>query len=267
MIAYAFQAGLNVPFTLRYKKGNPLPEKVIYPCFIKPASSVSGSKKDIKKCNNTLELEQVINDAKLHQEYLFQQYVDKEFDLLLIGTRLITNNQIIIPAVFVKERWYGMGDDATMGRLTTNVEQYISLKEVEKFVQSTNYYGPFSIEFGVVNNKPFFYEINFRNDGTSHYFNALNVNVPLIWVLDAYGLDYSQQICFIDREIFFIDEFGDYLNIVTNQLSIKQWFKDFKKASVFKYYQKGDIKPFLIATPLMLLVSLYKMLKHLFNKL
>ena len=147
MITYAFQAGINVPFTFRYKKGNLIPEDVIYPCFIKPANSVLGSKKDIKKCNNNLELEQILNDYKLDQEYLVQQYIDKEFDLLLIGARLISNDKIIIPGVFIKERWYGMGDDGSMGKLTTDVEKYISLKEVKSFVQNTNYYGPFSVEF------------------------------------------------------------------------------------------------------------------------
>ena len=266
MITYAFQAGLNVPFTFRYKRGNLISENVIYPCFVKPTDSVSGSKKDIKKCNNNLELEQILNDTKPLQEYLIQQYIDKEFDLLLIGTRLMSNDKIIIPAVFVKERWYGMGDDGSMGKLTTDVEQYISLKEVVSFVQSTNYYGPFSVEFGVVNNKAYFYEINFRNDGTSHYFAGLNVNVPLIWILDAYGFDYSPHTDFKKEDYYFIDEFGDYLNIVTNHLSIRQWYKDFKRASVYKYYNKDDIKPFFFSMPYMVLLSLYKVLKHLIRK-
>lgn len=267
MLDYASSVGLDVPLTIRYSKEDQLPDNLVFPCMIKPVNSMLGSKKEMSKCVNKEEVKQAIDKAKQSKEFVIQEYIEKEYDILIIGARFFSNDKVFIPAVLKKERWYGLGDDGSMGILTTDVEKYIDIKVVETLIKKTNYYGPFSIEFGVMKQKLYFYEINFRNDGTSHYFNALNINIPYMWVLDAYGhhIDINQKLS--SKEHLFIDEFGDYLNIVTNRLPINKWYRNFRQATVFKYYYRGDLKPFLLIIPHMILLSIYKILKYLIDKI
>ena len=159
------------------------------------------------------------------------------------------------------------GDDASMGVITTDVEQFIDIDNIIEFVNSLEYYGPFSIEFGVMDGIPYFYEINMRNDGTSHYFNKANINIPYLWVLDSYGIDIEDYCDFNDEDYYFIDELGDYLNIATNNTSIKQWYKDLRSAEVYKYFNRNDLKPFFLVLPKMFLLSVYKMIKLIFKDL
>lgn len=266
MSDYASEAGLNVPITIKFKKGDSIPANIIYPNLVKPEKSITGSKKDMAICYDKEDVQNTINNSKNTEDFLIQQYIKKDFDILLIGASLY-NGDVIIPAVFKKERWYLPGDDGSMGLITTNVDKYISITEVEQFVHNLKYYGPFSIEFGVMDDIPYFYEINLRNDGTSHYFNKANINIPYLWLLDSYGIDIEEYSRFENNNYYFSDEFGDYLNIITNRLPIKEWYADLKKASVYKYFYKDDIKPFLLIMPKMILLSMYKILKLNYSKL
>lgn len=267
MNSYASKAGLNIPATFNYSKGDMFPPNINYPIIIKPSKSILGSKKDISICNNKKELIDSINKSHNTQDFLIQQYIDKDFEILLIGASLKINNKVIVPGVFKKLRWYLEGDDASMGVITTDVEQFIDIDNIIEFVNSLEYYGPFSIEFGVMDGIPYFYEINMRNDGTSHYFNKANINIPYLWVLDSYSFDIVDYCDFNDEDYYFIDELGDYLNIATNNTSIKQWYKDLRSAEVYKYFNRNDLKPFFLVLPKMFLLSVYKVIKLIFKDL
>ena len=263
---FALNAGLNVPKTIRCNRNDIPYSDIVYPCIIKPSKSVSGSKKDMAICYDKEALEIAMLNSSKTEEFLIQQYIDKEYDILLIGARLLNKDEVLIPGIFKKERWYLPGEDGSMGILSTNIKKYISLDNIKKFVRDIGYYGPFSIEFGILDKVPYFYEINLRNDGTSYYFDKLGINIPYIWSLDLYEEEITHLYNFSEKDYYFIDEFGDYLNIITSNLTAKKWFFDLRKASVFKYFSKGDIKPFLLIVPRMLLLSLYKVINLAWSK-
>lgn len=52
------------------------------------------------------------------------------------------------------------------------------MQELKVFINSIGYVGPFSVELGHSNNKNYFFEINLRNDGTSHYFYKAGIYIP-----------------------------------------------------------------------------------------
>lgn len=261
-VKIAAESGLFTPATFSYRINSEFPQNIVYPCIVKQQKSIVGAKSLLKICSNENELRSVIENSKNTSDFLIQQYIDKEYDLLLIGCRL-ANGKTWCPGIFKKERWYLNGSDGSYGIISTLVENYFSqMNEVNDFLTALNYYGPFSIEFGVFNNKPYFYEINLRNDGTSHYFHNAGVYIPYIWYLANNNALRTEHLAISGKEYTFIDEFGDMINLVTTNLPIKKWIHDFKHASTYKYFVPYDIKPFLALAPRRLASSIYKMFKY-----
>ena len=101
----------------------------------------------------------------------------------------------------------------------------------------------FSFEYGYVDGKSYFYEVNLRNDGTSHYFYQLGANIPLAFVYSCVGKDYSNIQTHVVRTGCFIDEVFDIENVFHRRITMKQWKQSMKEADVFKYYSPEDQEP------------------------
>ena len=102
----------------------------------------------------------------------------------------------------------------------------------------------FSVEYGLLDDRAYFFEINLRNDGTSHYFYQAGVNLPLAYVLSASGKDYTSVLTNITCEQWFIDEIFDVENVILGRVSKANWKKDLEQATIFKYYDKNDVVPY-----------------------
>lgn len=259
-VEIADKSGLYTPRTFSYSRGCNLPKNIKYPCLVKPQKSISGCKEAIKICKNKRELISALNKPVFTTQFLIQQYINKDYELLLIGCRL-PNGCLYIPGVFKKDRWYMEGNDASFGTISTDVSQYFSqLSEVESFINTMNFYGLFSIEFGVEKGKPYFYEINFRNDGTSHYFHKAGIYLPYIYFLSNIGCLEKKELRLKSSSYLFIDELGDFINLKSTNLSISEWFSNLREAKAYKYFSKHDILPFLLMLPRRVLATLYKMI-------
>ena len=262
MTKLAKESGLPVPQTTEYSCGESLPDNMVYPCMVKPAKSIAGSKEEMRVCNNREELYKAVSYQEKGHQLLLQQYIRKEYDLLLLGSRC-PNGKVFLSGVFKKLRWFSMGNDGSYGLITTNYEQWFNRCNIEEFLKKLNYIGPFSIEFGVEHGIPYFYEINLRNDGTSHYFDKTGFCNAYAWVMECTGheVDYNGN-----GEYWFIDEFGDFMNVVAKVITYRQWRQDKKKAVAFKYKNPNDKKPLLIIRPYMCAFVAKNALKVLKNK-
>lgn len=215
----------------------------------------------MKVCRSEEELRTAIASSHFASELLIQEYIDKEYDLLLLGCRL-QDGKVLIPGIFKKERWFMQ--DGSFGVISTQVNQYFDqLENVRRFVESLNYTGPFSIEFGVKDGKAYFYEINLRNDGTSHYFHHASVFMPYWYSLSCGGCLTPADLVYGNDEYYFIDEFGDVANLFSSDLSLLQWFKDIRRARAYKYYESNDKVPFLFLVPKQILSVGYRILKEI----
>ena len=67
------------------------------------------------------------------------------------------------------------------------------------------------------------------------------MSIPYIWVCEECGIDCSSSKS--SGEYIFIDEFGDFINVIRRKCTFSQWMKDMKHAKVFKYYYRCDNKP------------------------
>jgi len=213
--------------------------KVEYPCMVKPLNSTSGSKGDMRVCETEQELDDALTHGRNTKDFIVQQYIRNEADLLFLGLAL-PNGDVIIPAL-VKKPGVSPTGEYTHAIITTDVDTHLpERKQVENFVKNIGYCGPFSIEFGLEKDKNYFFEINLRNDGTSHYPLNAGVNIPMIWYQAVRNQPFKSEFPSVEYEM--IDEVADLRRVIGHELSLSSWLKSFLKAGTYRYYRKSDKK-------------------------
>ena len=209
-------------------------DKIKYPCFIKTINSTEGSKGDMKICRNELELKNTLSKKTYGKNYIIQDYILNEKDLLFLGV-VFGSGEIWLPAVVVKPGVSFRGE-YSHAFITTDIKKYLpEFEAVKAFIKSLRYYGPFSIEFAHEKGKNYFLEINLRNDGTSHY--PMNMGINLV---KAYIDNKSENHLEIEMEYEMIDETSDLRRVLYRELSLKRWLRSFRKAGSYRFYRKGD---------------------------
>lgn len=211
--------------------------KVEYPCMVKPLNSTAGSKGDMRVCENEAELKVALTSGKHTQEFIVQQYIRNEADLLFLGVSL-PEGKVIIPAL-VKKPGVSPTGEYTHAIITTDVTKHLpEYDAVIRFVKNLGYVGPFSIEFGLEKGKNYFFEINLRNDGTSHYPLKMGVNIPMLYYNGISGANIQSE--FESAEYEMIDEVGDLRRVLGHELTFGQWYKSFRNAGTYRFYHHID---------------------------
>ena len=257
----AEQAGIHVPESKEFYWNSSI-EGITYPCLIKPSFKVVGVHHPFKTmvCRTPDELICAQNSLDKQGTYTLQQLINKEKDILVYGCRL-EDGSIIYAGSFIKYRWANNGD-GSFGTISPDVPECINKEHLNSFMNKIEYYGLFSAEFGFENNAAWFYEFNLRNDGTSHYFyQAFHVNLPLLWVKDHLGVFTWDRIENKHNAIF-IDEINDIDNVRAGRITKSEWRKDYRKATVFKYYDRKDRKPYYYEKTKQYLRELYHKIKR-----
>lgn len=243
MTTLAEEVGILCPKSRAIKKGEDISD-IQYPCLIKPSHQKPGHYNEFKFkiCKNANALKKTLRYVRSDSEFIVQQYIPKELDLLVYGGRMWDDNTIFAGA-FIRDRWADSGS-SSHGYFTENIPQCADTSKILEFLERIDYHGLFSVEYGLLENKAYFFEINLRNDGTSHYFYQAGANIPLAYVYSSAGLDYSDIPTKVSGEKWFIDELFDVENVLLGKIKKKTWKKDMSEATVFKYYDKDDMAPY-----------------------
>lgn len=217
---------------------------VEFPCLLKPTNQTYGKYNEFKfrVCKDKKSLKNTLRFVRKDSNFILQQYIPKESVALVYGCRTL-DGKVYLAGVLEKDRFCDNGD-GSHGVLFRNFPAYIPSDLIIKFVESVDFYGLFSVEFLVYKEKAYFIEVNWRNDGTSHLFFQAGANIPLLWVMSCLGesvKDISWQVR--DRS-YFIDEIFDMDNIRRNVVSKEQWRVEREQATVFKYYDVDDLRPY-----------------------
>jgi predicted ATP-grasp superfamily ATP-dependent carboligase len=227
--------------------------RVKYPCMIKPINSTTGSKGDMRVCKDETELREALQSGLHTRDFVVQQYIEKEAELLFLGVSF-KNGEVWLPAVVVKPQISPFGE-YSHALVSTDVERYLpEMEKVRDFVRSTNYVGPFSIEFGVEHGIKYFFEINMRNDGISHYPLSAGVNIA-----EAFLKDHPLVVPKTEYEM--IIETNDLRRVLYHEISLAQWYRSIRHAGAYRYYYKGDrglIAPILLMTLQRILGKLFR---------
>ena len=237
--ALAAQHGIRTLQSMYTNSGDCDLNRVSYPCMVKPLISINGSKGDMRVCSNREELDEALTSAKHTKEFIIQQYIQNEADLLFLGIRL-PNGEVWIPSL-VKKPGVSPTGEYTNAIVTTAVPEHLpELEAVKQFVAALDYVGPFSIEFGLEKGKNYFFEINLRNDGTSHYPLASGVNIAYVYYRACKGELTEIDMHYTQGEYPMIDEVLDVRRVLSRELSFSEWWKFFRAAKAYRYYVPFD---------------------------
>ena len=214
---------------------------VVYPCMVKPLNSTTGSKCDMRICMNKEELLDALQGGKCTRDFIVQQYIANEADFLFLGIAF-ENGEVWIPAVVIKPGVSPTGE-YTHALVSTDVKRYLpEIEHVKAFVIGLGYRGPFSIEFGLEKGKKYFFEINLRNDGTSHYPMKAGVNIAATFYNSLlYGKPCQDDMNIITNcEYEMIDECGDLRRVLRREITLPSWLRSFVRAGSYRFYHQGD---------------------------
>lgn len=246
MTELAEQIGIPCPVSRRVCWDSDI-SGVEYPCLLKPSHEKPGHYNEFKFkiCKTKRQLKRALKFVRHDSEFILQQYIPAKNELLVYGSRMWDGNTVIAGAS-IKDRSNDTGA-TSHGYLIGDVPEIVDVEKIKTFVDTLDYHGLFSVEYGVYNDQAYFFEINFRNDGTSHFFYQAGANIPLAYVYSCAGLDYNLVPTKVKEKTWYIDELYDVENVVIGKISKKQWKQDMQQATSFKYYDEEDMLPYEIA--------------------
>ena len=242
MTELAMELGILCPKS-RYCQWNSNIEDVEYPCLIKPSHQKPGHYNEFKFkiCKSRSELQNTLRCVRHDSEFILQKFIQKEKDILVYGARM-WDGRTILAGSLIRDRQTEDGS-SSHGLLTANIPSCVDVDKIAAFLARIDYYGLFSFEYGLVDNEAYFFEVNLRNDGTSHYFYQAGANLPLAYVLSCVGQDYSFIYTSIKEDCWYIDELFDCENVINGTITLKQYKKDKQAVTIFKYWDAEDLKP------------------------
>lgn len=258
MLSKAKECGLVIPSGFHFNTSfdlNNIPEDVLFPCIVKPQKSSLAGKDNFRICNNREELETAIRDVLVHcPEVLIQEYIKKDYEVLVMGMRSKNSNITVIPGCLHKlrvcQQTKGLGMFA-YAYTTGTMDSAVDVESMRRFLDAIDYDGVFSMEYIIANGKSYFLEINLRNDGTQFCFEGAGVNLPALWIKASQGEDITLYSTRLDKK---------YCMVETNYLKNMDWhhpftaFKEWRNASLFALADSKDWKP-----------AFYKVFYHIFK--
>lgn len=246
MLALATEIGILCPRSSEVKWDSSI-EGVEYPCIIKPGHQTEGHYNEFKfkVCKNEPELRQTLKYVRHESVFSIQQFIQTEKELLVYGGRFYNGDTVIAGAIVLDRR--AANGATSHGYVTADIPDCVDITKIATFLERIDYYGLFSFEYGMEQGKAYFFEVNLRNDGTSQFFYQAGANIPLAYVYSCVGMDYSTVPTKVMRKAWFIDEIFDFENVINGVVSKKEWKHDISEATLFKFYDKEDMKPWIAA--------------------
>lgn len=234
----ANECGLVVPKSQNFHRTENLDDLVLnYPILLKPLNSVKGEKSDIHICHNKIEMEKALLMESHCSDFILQEFIDKEYEIDCIGVR--TEKEMYLAGGIRKIRHYPELIGAGAYGLFQPIEAYdINTQAVEKFLERVNYYGPFSIEFLHKENKNYFMEINFRNEGLAYAATASGANFHALYINPDMVIDKKQI-----HKVYMMNYSIDFLYVKNGTLSLWIWIRDLLRTRCFININFKDLNP------------------------
>lgn len=232
----AEKCGMRIPKSFVYNKGEDLPMEISFPVLTKPLESIKGEKADIHICNDLRELIAVLEDEHTCKSLIIQEYIEKNFELNVLCCR--TEKGIEYGGGVRKIRQYPEPNGGTAFAIVEDVEKYdVDKIAIEKFMEVSNFYGLFSIEFVAKDSKLYFLEVNFRNDMCAYSATKAGINLHKYYI-DGQIIDRSKF-----KSINLMSYGIDYMFVKDKTLSLSSWIVDFLRTRCFLNMEKHDIMP------------------------
>lgn len=235
-------SGFDVPACQSFDLRDDSPISFPFPCIVKPRLSVLGRKEHIAVCRHADELQAVLGVYRQSGEtsVLFQQYVEQEGIREVCFTGVcFQHGDVLVGGMVEKHRTVGNGS-TSFGRFCPSVP--IQQQEaVSRFMAQTGFNGLFDMEcFVAPDGHLIFIECNFRNGAYGYATTRAGVNLPWLYYQGMLGqpLPVSKT-----REVLFMEERVDLLNVKSGDISFLHWLRDACRTNVFLYSNWRDPGP------------------------
>lgn len=233
----ALEVGFDAPGERTMRCGDSIPEAMSYPCIVKPKESIDGDKTDIVVCYDAGQLKAALVRPI---DYLVQDYIEKDYELNVMGVSLDEGKTVLSPGVIRKIREWpeGMGS-SSFSVMVSFQEVGVDFEKVRSYLRKIGYEGVFSIEFVSRNGRNYFLEINLRNDGNSYVSTAFGLNLCAVW---ANGGPAELPIS-LRYPFYFMEEHKDFRHILARRISVGKWIADWRKVDCYLTFDRRDPKP------------------------
>lgn len=242
MIKMAVKRGINAPTVWELPADR---NKVTFPCITKCYISSHGGKSDIVILQSKEELDTFLQNNQ--GEIFAQVYINKKEEVQLIGCSLRGGEEVIIPGMskIIRSQPNTNTGFLEYGPLDSFYKEIA--EKAKLYIKDCQYSGLFSFEImRGSDDKIWFLEINFRNDGNAWCVTKSGINLPVIWVKSCLGESYEEEIR-VPNKILMMPELQDFKLVLQRRVSFVQWLKDWKRTDYFMEYDKKDKKPFFYA--------------------
>lgn len=252
MCAIAEKSGFNVPACIKVNFNENTYEEIKefgFPCIIKPLLSVEGIKADISVCGNCDELEKAIevfnSSGNAYKQVLVQRFVHGTENLMVgyCGCK-VRKKRVLLYGQLEKTREYPIDRGSTSYAVIKKDTPFVDIDALNAFLERVGFEGLFDIDIKVVDNIPYFIEINFRNGAISYAFTAAGFNIPYTWYCEMT----CQKVDPIEiRELLLMCERDDLNHVKDKNISIFKWLHDIRRTDVFMLHNRNDPQPFVQA--------------------
>lgn len=247
----ARKAGLNTPqdWVFDLSQDIVIPDDIVFPCFCKPLTSVSGPKNEQRKCTDSASLLEHLNYLKkisCDRSVLVQQFLNitDEYTIMGVSTEAGVHISGIINKIQTTKHATGL---TFLGELVDleDINGFAEIKDkIISFLRSTDYIGLFDLEFAFADKTLYFIELNIRAGGFSYCLKKAGINAPAAFVnsllcheLDekVYGQAHYGKIYLKERNAI-----EDYIR---GFITLKELCSYYKKADDFLITGKEDPLP------------------------
>ena len=246
----ALQCGFTIPQTKVIFKPKEFDKlKLDFPLFIKANNSVHGGKAAMSKCDSGEEAEAFVKSLPLDYFPLqVQEFIDKEYELMLLGCSLYSGKRIICPVANKKIRQYppntGGGAWSMSVEVSANNDLQQLAEKVANYLKVIGYTGNFSAEFLYSGGKYYFLEINLRNDGTSWLSTCSGFNLPDMVCRSFVDEKVSSEGC-VFRQMHYMNILWDFHCLRDGYVGLWQWLTQQMRNTCYSHFNKKDLKPFI----------------------
>ncbi|MBR5736508.1 MAG: ATP-grasp domain-containing protein [Bacteroidales bacterium] len=229
----AQEVGLNVAKTnvIEIDEGiYIIPDKIEYPCFVKPLASIIGGKYGLKKCNNKEELDRhlkrlpTLNERYRNIKLLVEDFktIDKEFAVLGFSD----GKQVVVPGVIqilhlAHGTHFGV---AVQGKIST-VDDICLIEKFSELIKRIGFVGIFDIDYYESDGIIYFGEINMRFGGSGYAYTKTGVNLPALMIKSFLGQTIEGINCAVTQTATFFNE----------RMAIDDWYNGY--LSTKDYYR------------------------------
>lgn len=224
-----------------------IPDDIVYPCYVKSALSIYGSKREMSKCDNRQDLLNTLESFSkfsAERDVVLQEFLDIEDEFIVTG--VCADQAIFAPAISrrikVAEKNKGLtvcGEIIDLDVLGDNKDLLI------KLLQAFHYTGMFGMDvFKCRDGRILFNEMNFRTTGVIYAITRAGANLPAMLIDGLIGREITYNSNDMAYGLVFFHDVVAWKEYLCNTLKYADIKKYRKMSSFSTFNSKEDSGPY-----------------------